>query len=135
MIAMAQHTPGPWRVEPVEAGIGADRGLVYCRIVPVGHDGRDAIAYSGVYGPRGKNKLQRTAAECEADARLIAAAPHLLAALELVRSILPAGSMGSRVLGPGAWAEIDAAIAKARGAQHGTIDSPEDDAEEARRLA
>lgn len=92
--AQPQHTPGPWRV----------RGKTFnLQIAIVGPSGElsDSIAYAW-----GQND------EAEANARLIAAAPELLEALESA-----VGAM--QVLGHppkyGALAKAQAALAKARG--------------------
>jgi hypothetical protein len=69
----AKHTPGPWRCENM-AIYGAN-GHVVCRIVePTGH-GRSGEPSS--YGPQAPH-----------DARLIAAAPDLLAALRWAMAVL-----------------------------------------------
>lgn len=70
---MAEHTPGPWRVERSLDG----RSDGYIRPVN-GHVEPGAVApvaVARVVGSRGRG-------ETEANARLIAAAPELLAALE-----------------------------------------------------
>ena len=72
---MIGHTPGPWAVERVKS----EGKLVYARIGPLG---RGSIAYSGVYGPSKKKSDVLTEDEAEANARLIAAAPELLAEIE-----------------------------------------------------
>ena len=61
----AQHTPGPWRVGPVDD----------TRIVSVKHDEEIAIASGDYDSPEGWPIM-------EANARLIAAAPDLLDALQ-----------------------------------------------------
>ena len=68
--APRQHTPGPWDVEPK-----GSRHFV---------DGADGltVAYLDRAGVRER-------AEIEANARLIAAAPELLAALESIAAIVP----------------------------------------------
>jgi len=63
------HTPGPWRIAPKylygSDGIHIDAGA------------RSYIAHIGNHGDE----------QAEADARLIAAAPRLLAALEMVKEL------------------------------------------------
>jgi type VI protein secretion system component VasF len=61
-----EHTPGPWRIEEDESGL-------YIRMDELG----DCDEYLAIYAS--PNPEQR-----QADARLIAAAPSLLAALEEV---------------------------------------------------
>ena len=107
---MSGHTPGPWEVGGHDDGVP---GYVYCdnefgSAVAIAYG--DALAYTCL--PRD---------EQEANARLIAAAPDLLAALVEMRDLFdlmcglgfsPAdGHEGSPK------ANADAAIAKATGAQ------------------
>jgi hypothetical protein len=74
------HTPGPWKVWPEVKGSHPDH-LVYISIGSV-NGGR--IASTGVYGHRKGRRPDATPIvseeECRANARLIAAAPDLLAA-------------------------------------------------------
>lgn len=90
-----KHTSGPWRYEP-------------------GRDGRPPYVIRGTEG--GFVVVGMTAERQEADARLIAAAPDLLLALERItssyRSLLarrPVRDVDETL------AEVDAALAKARG--------------------
>lgn len=68
-----KHTPGPWIAEMVENGEGT---LVYGRIKEKGS--RHSLAFAGVY--EGHN--------AEANARLIAAAPELLEACQLLMEVV-----------------------------------------------
>lgn len=88
---MSAHTPGPWQFIDI---LGA------C-IVRAGQ--REVLAYR--HSPDAENK---------ANARLIAAAPELLAALELIAE---QSSEGAGSTGPAGWfgAIARAAIAKATG--------------------
>lgn len=94
---MSQHTRGPWH-------IGPNRLIVYAA------DGY-AIADAKTF------HLRHSPNEGEANARLIAAAPDMLATLEEMRSTIwhltdpsnPGGPYDKRL------ERIDAAIAKARG--------------------
>ncbi|HCL3090184.1 TPA: hypothetical protein N1985_003289 [Pseudomonas aeruginosa 1BAE] len=61
---MSKHTPGPWHVG------GPNKCTIYDK-----HGQRLANSFEGVMA------TQRTDSECEANARLIAAAPELLDAL------------------------------------------------------
>ena len=106
---MSKHTPGPWSIFTDEkhkhnAGIEADGFSIICIGYP---DETLAMDVSGVHG--------RTEEETQANARLIAAAPDLLEALEAI--------MGSDVFewnGSAAfWLQdkVRASIAKAKGEQ------------------
>jgi hypothetical protein len=92
----AKHTPGPWKAQKLESD-----GLV------IRKDGWEVstaafdVCANIQYGAPIRN---------EADARLIAAAPELLEALELVRM-----SNGWRYLCSESQQVIDAAISKAKG--------------------
>lgn len=87
-MADVKHTPGPWEIfRPDDSGfLGID-----------GNGGKDSVVIYDDYG----------GIKSEADARLIAAAPDLLAACE------------AALLNEGGWAEwqeqVRAAIAKATG--------------------
>jgi hypothetical protein len=61
---MTQHTPGPWKSEEVMGGARAIHGA-------------DCTRIAEMYGPGDRDDIV-------ADARLIAAAPRLLAALEAI---------------------------------------------------
>jgi hypothetical protein len=63
------HTPGPWKAVDVTS----EKTLVYRRI----DAGKKNVGFAGSY-------KQRDTTEAEANARLIAAAPELLEALELI---------------------------------------------------
>ena len=84
-----QHTPGPWHVEPSPDRVHFD------------------IRADGVHVPHGSGKG-------EANARLIAAAPDLLAALEDVVASAQANCSGSLANAITAGQE---AIAKAKGSE------------------
>jgi hypothetical protein len=82
------HTPGPWGIRSRDVGgfvVGPTGDFLPAAIIP-------------------KNK--REAAEVHANARLIAAAPDMLAALKKMRP---------SILNRKTLAQIDAAIAKAEG--------------------
>jgi hypothetical protein len=72
-IMSQQHTPGPWRI--IKTGIDVRSGPIGC------------LAYVSTAGARG-----RTLDEAKAIARLIAAAPDLLAACESI-VLFPAGDI------------------------------------------
>lgn len=86
-----KHTPGPWHVG------GPNKCTIYDK-----HGQRLANSFEGVMA------TQRTDSECEANARLIAAAPELLDALvNLLPLISPLKAESQQV------ANASAAIAKA----------------------
>ncbi|HHP7108570.1 TPA: hypothetical protein ACSFAI_001539 [Pseudomonas aeruginosa] len=88
---MSKHTPGPWHVG------GPNKCTIYDK-----HCQRLANSFEGVMA------TQRTDSECEANARLIAAAPELLDALvNLLPLISPLKAEIQQV------ANASAAIAKA----------------------
>lgn len=95
-MAESKHTPGPWLVVKCDGGFRAfdtdDWTIIgQNKIVP-------ALVWGGVAFEEGK-----------ANARLIAAAPEMLEALQAARSIL------DEQISPNACAMADAAIAKAIG--------------------
>jgi hypothetical protein len=97
---MSEHTPGPWVVDDNREG---REGLV----TVYGADG-SAVTCTG--------DMEDCTARDLADARLIAAAPDLLAAIEseAVRRAYDAG-LGASEWEAFLWPEARAAIAKARG--------------------
>lgn len=99
---MSKHTQGPWV---------ADLGEAYR--VRAQRDGGQVAIMMNLKGPHGMGG-RRDGDEVAANARLIAAAPDLLAALE---AILP-DAIANHIGGPDTQARIDAAraaIAKAKG--------------------
>jgi hypothetical protein len=93
---MSQHTPGPWTVEPYD-------NTDLCGIYRVWEVQRRLVGED-------EQAIQR---EELANARLIAAAPELLAALERIESAVRSGDMRSLVVS--LQGIVRAAIAKARG--------------------
>lgn len=99
----AQHTPGPWKI---------DVGHQTKRARGISADKRNIVNFGGLASPASE--------ETAANARLIAAAPDLLAALDRTRSLLAvaeghfAPEFNARVRT--AVAEARIAIAKAAGA-------------------
>jgi hypothetical protein len=108
----SKHTPGPWKVNNLDTGMN-DSGAI---LDPVGH-----VIVTDVYG--------RDDDEAFANARLIAAAPELLKAIELVLALHdhPESQVGFRAingdldevypikLDPMAKKQLREAVAKARG--------------------
>lgn len=104
---MTKHTPGPW---------AATRWQLFeplCGVqIAVSANDRRAIALTGLEGDKDE-------AESRANARLIAAAPELLAALKQIRADWAA--IGDERQAPDEinvnehWDAVDAAIAKAEG--------------------
>jgi len=97
------HTPGPWLGPDFESNDDdGDRGW-WIHNGELG-GGKIAIAVTFVLNPN-----------AEADARLIAAAPELLAVLKHIRRCIPMGGFSQIHDGSATVADIDAAIAKATG--------------------
>jgi hypothetical protein len=101
---MSKHTPGPWRVgngSLMESGVFSA-------------DGKTLVA--GTHGSARNYRRQEQIAEQDANARLIAAAPDLLEALQALRRICadtPAVERNPRFVTANSAAL--AAIAKAKG--------------------
>ena len=105
---MSEYTPGPWRVsdgDSFSGGSDVSEPPEYEYIVLAERKTPSVIAsfWDFDWGD-----------EAQANARLIAAAPDLLEALEMVRD---ADNDNGRKIPSLARAKIDAAIAKARGEQ------------------
>lgn len=105
-----KHTPGPWQLKVAEFG-----GPHEVSFAPKSY-GRIA----SVFTPGFQNLPEApTTQECEANARLIAAAPDLLAACEMLAEAYQSGEDNA---GSMEWSDVDlaweyatAAIAKALG--------------------
>jgi len=100
----AQHTPGPWQVHKTNASRFGIRS------------GQDSLA--DVWAMIGSPVLMDRAHEGEANARLIAAAPDLLAALQLIAAHEPVWGISPQLdVLINTWiADARAAIARAIGA-------------------
>ena len=96
------HTPGPW-VRDTGSGFGCDVRA---------QNGRKVAATWGINNSDPHRPAYR--AECDANARLIAAAPELLEALE---TLAECAKYGDVIEGADAWKDARAAIAKAKGEQ------------------
>lgn len=97
----AQHTPGPWTVDGVSEYTGAMRIFAA---------NGDIVARAASYGPQSDMPLAQAG-----NARLISAAPDLLAALTKTFIGLQAECGAAfRDMHPATWREIEAAIAKAQ---------------------
>ena len=107
-----KHTPGPWKLNVDEDTGMNDSG---CILDSVGH-----VIVTDIYGTF---KNGRTTGEAEANARLIAAAPDLLAALEFNWNVMRQLRAEAKRLGlhkPSLQEAEDKAadaIAKARGGE------------------
>ncbi len=106
-----KHTPGPW----VASNNPGDWGLYGNWTVSVAPHDYDAtiaeIPYQTPYCLGERQSVKDKASAACANARLIAAAPDLLKALEMIRD-----NETIRAVCPSPiWATITAAIAKARG--------------------
>lgn len=94
------HTPGPWQVN-----------RKYKMSVETCADGQGINLIAECSDPDGF----RTSGEDQANARLIAAAPELLAALEVITACVDRNGGSVRTITPEAIIQARAAIAKARG--------------------
>ena len=97
-----QHTPGPWKFSPNGAGYLVTREDVFV----VGH---------GICGVKPSQSASED--QCEANARLIAAAPDMLAVLNETTLQLRylADKFGETGTGAAVLARVQAVIAKAEG--------------------
>ncbi len=99
-----EHTPGPWRIAPATDYRGGE--------INIDSGERGQAAYICQVGMRDDPQAQ-------ADARLIVAAPDMLAALKLIGPIIgeiPSGVMGTQELTYRAFVAVENAIARATGA-------------------
>lgn len=110
--AAVAHTPGPWTTEDATMGPKGDYDVSIM--------GRDGMTYIGIVTGDDRHGIcdQYDAAaevrEAQANARLIAAAPDLLAALESCRYLLESAAL--KAVDGNAVDERSAAIGKARAA-------------------
>jgi hypothetical protein len=102
---MAGHTPGPWVVESVCSPALHDICLGY-RVPGAGHPVLLASAYCDEPGRERPGDIAPR--QADANARLMAAAPDLLAALKKMRATMYSNKSEESIL-------ADAAIAKAEG--------------------
>ena len=107
MSNMSKATPGPWQMLPEEC----DKPYIRIRGTQLG--GRYKVA--NVVTPAYEGVHQREADETRANARLIAAAPELLEALQ--RLLSENDNMTQRINLIGAMEQARAAIAKATGGE------------------
>jgi hypothetical protein len=110
---MSAHTPGPWAVHPRYEGfvipaVHADR-----RVGGAGDPLRDLTEYAQTITRIDPVHRHRDRSEQMANARLIAAAPELLHACLLIAGNAPEVAAWLREYDPGAFKQIQAAIAKA----------------------
>ena len=101
---MSKHTPGPWQVD--ENAKGYDTEVAKCIVWGPKGPGYGAIAYTSPHEIPYSDGLQI------ADARLIAAAPDLLAALKRIFCVASVELTGRR---DDVLEQARAAIAKAEG--------------------
>lgn len=109
----AKHTPGPWEVR-------TEFGFTYIR--PATHKAR---GYSSGYAPIAKVIGDKRIGQQEENARLIAAAPELLVALEAIVNAWEEGRAFSDKMNE--IGKARAAIAKAKGDLAGMWDAIPDD--------
>lgn len=101
---MNGHTPGPWDIQPATLGFRT----------PCADDAKDQMIVAGLMcvGVIWDGVFEKVKAEQEANARLIAAAPDLLAICEKILDEDDKDSFVDREL----WEELQATVAKAKGA-------------------
>lgn len=103
-----QHTPGPWRILVVYDSAECQQKVTVCTPYTYAKDGtgisEQHVSDCGAY----------TDGEVYANARLIAAAPDLLAALKGLRALI-IGECGASTYECVDGEQADAAIAKAEG--------------------
>jgi len=107
---MSKHTPGPWAYA-LEYGPNITEPP---RITTVARCANYVIGLPSDY-PGGNYRDGDPSGDEEADARLIAAAPELLEALEHIMRCIPMGGFAQIHHGSSTWEQIDAAVSKARG--------------------
>jgi hypothetical protein len=95
MTNTVQHTPGPWEIVPT---VSSDRLNIF-------YSNPDNAYHVGTFISGSRRELPKF----RANARLIAAAPELLCAAELVVARWSKGDLADAVR------QLDAAIAKAKG--------------------
>lgn len=86
------HTPGPWKVAAASLDVWEDGGYTICEVYPPSANSPEKVA----------------------NARLIAAAPELLEALEMLMPQYPSRGMCDEY-DRAMWENAEAAIAKATG--------------------
>lgn len=99
----AQHTPGPWRVYEGPLRRGFPTPIIE---IKAARSDRPVVNWQGFDDGNVPAEIHR------ANARLIAAAPDLLAALKLAKSLFDANTKIGRI---GDHTQINAAIDKAEG--------------------
>ena len=102
---MSKHTPGPWHADPGRRVTG----------FAVTHDGEPNPIAIALRKPRSSHTNGITDSTALANARLIAAAPDLLVALEACEELLSAMPTLGGIAGLAVVENARAAIAKARG--------------------
>jgi hypothetical protein len=106
---VSEHTPGPWRIYRITGEDGESIGVMCINEQHIDSDGDPSdiceIANLGYYG----------IPQCEANAKLIAAAPELLAALQAMLKDCEQSCETSLVHGGAVEDMARSAIAKATG--------------------
>ena len=111
----AKHTPGPWHVEdPLGCGLGDHLWIVQEGKTPQVYDWRNLAVVCSDDPDDCENGQPITVAERDANARLIAAAPDMLAAMLGVMDIL--GRAESNASGNPEWGYVSPRIAAVRAA-------------------
>lgn len=96
-----KYTPGPWQIKKGHIG---DKVTFF--VSPNG-------VYDGIHIHWGEKRYGIPTQESEANAKLIAAAPDLLEALQSAKELISNYRLKKEVPTQGTWDEIEAAIKKA----------------------
>ncbi len=90
---MNKFTPAPWKIKKIKS---FDKTLVY---IQINDNNSKGIAFAGVYKRINKNNYKMEwDEEAEANARLIASAPEMLACLEDIKDFLQSHGYDTRLV-------------------------------------
>lgn len=103
-----QHTQAPWRVEPFEKRDGSGFAII------TDNEDEIVVAWLYQYAPNSFGRMTRSGQDHEANAKLLAAAPDLLAACEYALKMLHSLEINTGDKGDQAYQAIEDAIKKAK---------------------